>query len=136
MFFFGFYRDTMKKQIIFIVMLMKIIPIYADTCPPIQDFTPTKPPVGWILIMPPILDDPKYYFGSAIHSLNGSFYYQQVICKYEACPSEYCPAFALLSTSTYAYPNTKTPPWDARSRLRFTLTCMPSDHDPSHCIFQ
>jgi hypothetical protein len=125
----------MKKHFLLLGIFFKLLPAYADTCPQIQDFTPTNPPPGWTLIMPPILDDQKYYFGSAIHSLNGSFYYLQVLCKYEACPSDFCPAFALLSNNAYNFPNTKTPPWNQRSRLKSTFTCTPPDHDPSHCVF-
>lgn len=110
---------------------------YADTCPDIKGLDPFHPPAGWTLNIPPILEGESYYFNEAIHSLNGSFYYLQVICKYQTfCPSNFCPAFSLLSNKQYVMPKTKSPPWDATSKLGFTLTCRPDDNNPANCVFQ
>jgi hypothetical protein len=108
----------------------------ADTCPRAQDLNPFLPPAGWSYLIPPF--DPSiegYTFSSAIHSLNGAFYYQQVICRYEVCPSFLCPAFTLISNNTYQEPSESTPPWNHGSVLKYTLTCMPGDHNPEHCVF-
>lgn len=109
---------------------------YGDTCPSIQEIDPFNPPTGWTLQIPPIIDGQEYYFSEAIHSMNGSFYFKQVICKYQACASAFCPAFSLLSNKQYAKPNTNAPPWDTKSRIAFTFTCRPIDNNPTNCIFQ
>lgn len=109
--------------------------VLADTCPSAKGLDPMSPPAGWKLLLPPILENQKYHFGAAIHSLNGAYYYEQVICKYEACPSHFCPAFALISEKTYEYPNTKAAPWNERSVLGYTFTCISPDHDPTQCVF-
>jgi hypothetical protein len=124
----------MKKRMLFIICLVNQIS-WADTCPPALGLIPQSPPAGWSLLLPPVLEGQRYEFGAAIHSLNGAYYYGQVICKYETCPSHFCPAFALISDKTYDFPNTKTPPWNARSVLAFTFTCLAPDHDPEHCVF-
>ncbi len=108
----------------------------ADTCPHIEGLDPYHPPSGWTLAMPPVIEGETYDFGLAVHSYNGSFYYKQVLCKYEACPSAFCPAFTLLSAKKYEFPNTNAPPWDAKSSLNFTFTCKPVNHDPTVCSFQ
>jgi hypothetical protein len=107
----------------------------ADACPPISDLkNPNDPPAGWKILVPPVLTEEDYYFSEAVHSLNGSFYYKQVICKY-ACPMNSC-AFAIISTKTYELPNTKMPPWHYPSTIGATLTCRPPSHQPDICIFQ
>ncbi len=123
-----------KSIIIFLILVSN--KAFAETCPDIQTFDPLHPPAGWTLNVPPIIEDQSYYFGEAIHSLNGSFYFKQVICKYQACDSAFCPAFSLLSKGQYAYPNAKISPWDVVSRIAYTFTCHPIDHDPSKCNFQ
>lgn len=125
------------KKFFTLFTLLSILRIsYADTCPDIKGLDPLHPPSGWTLNVPPIFEEQDYYFGEAIHSLNASFYYQQVICKYQACASAFCPAFSLLSNKPYVFPKTKSPPWDAASRIAFTLTCKPENNDPRSCIFQ
>jgi len=126
----------MKKILIFSTLLWLSNSGYADTCPGINGLDPFHPPAGWTLNVPPIVEGQTYHFGEAIHSLNGSFYYQQVICKYQVCASAFCPAFSLLSNKQYDMPKTKTPPWNTSSRIAFTLTCRPDDNDPTHCVFQ
>lgn len=108
----------------------------ADTCPIAEGLNPSHPPAGWKLLLPPVLEDQHYFFGAAIHSINGAYYYEHVICKYEACPSTFCPAYALISDKAYQYPNSNASPWNKRSVLAFTFTCVPDDHDPSHCVFK
>lgn len=109
--------------------------MYADTCPDAFGLNPLDPPAGWKLLLPPVLDGQEYEFGAAIHSLNGGYYYGQVICKYQMCPSHFCPAFTIISEKVYEHPNTNAAPWDARSVLGFTLTCLAPNHDPAHCVF-
>lgn len=125
-----------KPFFIFIILLFIPTISFADTCPEINGLDPFHPPSGWTLNVPPIIEGQTYYFGEAIHSLNGSFYYQQVICKYQACASAFCPAFSLLSDKQYITPKTKSPPWNAQSRIAFTLTCRPEDNNPKNCMFQ
>ncbi len=126
-----------KKIFILSTLLWVSSTSYADTCPDIKGLDPYHPPMGWTLNVPPIIEGQNYYFGEAIHSLNGSFYFNRVICKYQACASAFCPAFSLLSNNKYIdYPTIKFPPWDASSRIAFTLTCRPTDNDPANCIFQ
>lgn len=110
---------------------------FADTCPPAEGLDPNHLPAGWSLIVPPIFPGETYVFGEAVHSLNISFYYKQVICKYQACEiaQPFCPAFGILSDKTYNLPTTKTPPWHYRSTIGYTLTCRPPGHDTSICIF-
>jgi hypothetical protein len=109
---------------------------YADTCPPAEGLNPYNLPIGWSLLLPPVIAGENYYFSEAIHSLNGSFYYKQIICKYAACPTSFCPAFGILSTKAYNLPNTKMPPWHSLSVIAFTFTCRPADHNPTICLFQ
>jgi hypothetical protein len=124
----------MKKILIMLLSVMGSF-AQADTCPPAKGLDLMHPPAGWKLLLPPAIEGQRYEFGAAIHSLNGAYYYEQVICKYESCPSHFCPAFALISDKTYQHPNTKAAPWDARSVLGFTFTCISPEHDPAHCVF-
>lgn len=129
----------MKNRLIilcFLVYVSFIPKAFASVCPSIGDFEPTRPPPGWSLLVPPIISGETYYFVEAVHSLNISFYFKQVICKYAACSTSFCPAFGLLSDATFELPNTKLPPWHATSTIGGTLTCRPLNHDPSICIFQ
>lgn len=127
----------MKKPLIILMFAASLNHLAnADTCPPIRGLDPLKPPAGWTLLVPPVIAGETYYFGEAVHSLNGSFHYKNVICKYEACPTSFCPAFAILSDKQYELPNTRTPPWHYRSTISYTFTCRPADHDPSICVFQ
>lgn len=109
--------------------------VFADTCPSAAGLNPNGPPSGWTLLMGPTTFGKTYVFLQAIHSLNLGFYYQQVICKYIE-PEQYSSAFTLLSTKTYLNPLTRLPPWSYPSNIKNTITCNPSDHDPSHCVFQ
>ncbi len=127
--------NYIKKIVVFFTVLLANTS-FADTCPDINGLDPLHPPAGWTLNIPPIIEDQDYYFGEAIHSLNGSFYFKQVICKYQVCASAFCPAFSLLSNKQYEFPKTKSPPWDVQSRIAFTFTCRPEDNDPKHCVFQ
>lgn len=130
------------KQCIILGVSLLVSLIYqaacANTCPTIAEFGQFgEPPAGWTLLIPSTIPfDDKFEFGSATHSLNGSFYYKQVICKYAQCLSTFCPAFTILSNDTYNLPNTPLPPWGAPSPIVRTLTCEPPDHDPSHCVFE
>ena len=110
--------------------------VFADTCPTINEASPYNPPAGWSTLLSPVIEGEHYQFNAAIHSLNGVYYNGQVICKYSSCPNSLCPAYALISDRTYELPNSKAKPWNQPSILAFTFTCMPMDHDPSHCIFQ
>lgn len=128
----------MKKiSILAVIFYLASASSFADTCPPIHELKATlPPPAGWTYLLGPDQALESYHFSSAIHSLNGSFYYEQVICRYAVCPSFGCPAFTLLSTKTYEEPNEARAPWDSRSVLKYTLTCMPGDHNPHHCVFK
>jgi hypothetical protein len=108
---------------------------YADTCPPVDSFDPHTPPAGWSLLLPPIVEGQKYHFDKAIHSLNGNFYYQQIICVYDTCPSMGCPAIELLSNNTYTQPDSAAAPWNAKTPISYTFACQPADNDPSKCVF-
>ena len=108
----------------------------AETCPPVSSFDPHVPPAGWTLLLPPIVEGQKYHFDKAIHSLNGSFYYQQILCVYDTCASLGCPAIELLSNSTFEQPDSNKAPWDASSPISHTFACQPADNNPSHCDFQ
>lgn len=109
---------------------------FADTCPRIEEIKTGLPPSGWTFLIGPNEAIENHSFSAAIHSLNGFFYYGQVICRYDACPSYLCPAFTLISTKIYQEPSEPTPPWNHLSVIQSTLTCMPGDHDPAHCLFQ
>ena len=122
------------RYILWVLLIINVA--YADTCPPIKNLNPNKPPAGWTLQIPPIIDGQDYYFGETIHSLNGSFYFKQIICKYQACSSAFCPAFSLLSNAQYQQPATSEAPWNAKSKIAATYTCRPVDHDPANCVFQ
>ena len=132
----------MKKRFHFIPFGMFIffysVVAWGDSCPHPEDFNPTTPPAGWSLIVPPIIPGETYFFDEAIHSLNGQFYYKQVLCIYKdtLCPSPFCPAFTLLSDKTYDLPNSKMPPWNAPSTIVDTLTCESINHRPEDCVFQ
>jgi hypothetical protein len=110
--------------------------IFADTCPLMEDLEAALPPPGWSLLRDPDLKLENYHFSAAIHSLNGFLHYEQIICRYDVCSSYGCPAFALLSNQRYQQPTEANPPWDHHSVLGYTLTCMPGDHNPAHCVFQ
>ena len=129
----------MKKIFILLLTLLACRSSLADTCPAVGSFTFSAPPPGWTFLVLPIepsIGMENYSFSSAIHSLNGTFYYKQVICRYDVCPSFLCPAFTLISNKTYEQPGEVRAPWNHRSVIAFTLTCMPGDHDPAHCVFQ
>lgn len=134
------YKVVMKKGLIILCFLASVSFIskaaIATTCPAVQDFDPMRPPSGWALLVPPVISGETYYFVEAVHSLNGSFYFKQVICKYASCSSAFCPAFALLSNAQYESPNSKLPPWHATSTIGATLTCRPLTHDPAICLFE
>lgn len=123
------------RLIIPLLALHVSLSCYADTCPPVDTIDLNNPPAGWNVLLPPIIDGQTYHFGKAVHSLNISFFYQQVICVYEACATLGCPAFELLSESIYTSPEQKTSPWDARPSVRDTLVCAPASHDPKVCVF-
>jgi hypothetical protein len=123
------------KRFIFVILIAFFCINFclADTCPTAESLGLFHtPPPGWsTLIGAPPGDD--YYFSEAVHSFNGTFYYKQVICRYEECPN--CFAFELLSDETYQLPNSNAPPWGAPSAIKWTYTCKPSDHNPDVCVF-
>ena len=62
----------------------------ADTCPIVEGLNPLAPPGGWELFVSPLYQGPNpqeevFYFKSATHSLNPTYYSQQVFCQYETC---------------------------------------------------
>jgi hypothetical protein len=124
------------RLIITLILLAVSLSSFADTCPRIIDINIHQPPKGWSMLIPPVIEGQSYYFDRAIHSLNGSFYYGQVICEYRSCGSFACPAFELLSDAVYINPEAKTPPWDDWPVIAQTLVCAPKDNDPAHCIFE
>jgi hypothetical protein len=107
----------------------------ADTCPTADSFNPNTPPPGWNLLLPPVVQGKKYQFDKAIHSVNGNFYYQQIICVYDTCPSMGCPAIELLSNNTYTQPNSADAPWNAKTPIGNAYACQPADNDPAKCVF-
>ena len=128
---------NISSLLIFTFLLLASLKSLADTCPNMTELKPWLLPAGWTyLVGPPDLPAENYKFSAAIHSLNGAFYYEQVICRYDACPSYLCPAFSLISNNRYQEPSEARTPWNHLSVLRYTLTCMPGDHDPAHCVFQ
>ncbi len=131
-------KDVMKNGLILLCFIACVSFInqlaVADTCPPISDMSPNRPPPGWSFLVPAVISEETYFFVEAVHSLNGSFYYKHVICKY-ACPIKMC-AFAIISDKIYELPNSKMPPWHHTSALGSTLTCRPANHDPAICVFQ
>jgi hypothetical protein len=125
-----------NRLIILLIALTVSLSSRADTCPPVDQIDLNNPPPGWQVLVPPVVDDEQYYFGKAIHSLNGGFFYGQVLCVYETCGSFGCPAFELLSEGTYKKPNAPDKIWSGRSIIVDTLTCAPANHDPSVCTFE
>jgi hypothetical protein len=123
------------RFIIPVLSLSVSLSCLADTCPPIDSIDFDYPPPGWTVLIPPIIEDQTYHFSKAVHSLNATFYYQQVICVYMTCESLGCPFVELLSEGTYEHPDQKVSPWDARATVGFTLVCAPSSHDPEVCVF-
>ena len=108
----------------------------AATCPPIENLDFQNPPAGWTVLLPPFEDtNETFYFGSAIHSLNGSFYYKKVICEYETCPSWGCYKLEIISNATFENPNSTAAPWNHKPVIAHTLLCTPANHDPSACEF-
>lgn len=115
-------------------LLLASLSSLADTCPRLQDFNYVQPPKGWSFLIGPDFIE-TYTFSAAIHFL-GALYHEQVVCRYEACSSSFCPAFTLISDKAYQEPSEPKAPWNHYSVLGHSLTCMPADHDPAHCIFQ
>jgi hypothetical protein len=127
----------MKKRLIITLIALSVsLSGMAATCPPADGLNPGQLPAGWSILVAPIIQGQTYHFGKAIHSLNGNFNYQQVICQYQTCPSFGCPAFTIISTGTFQYPESNAAPWDARPVIGSTLVCFPPNHDPSVCIFR
>lgn len=127
----------MKKPILLTFLLFAIsMRCLADTCPKIQEIDRYQPPPGWTFLLLPEQPIENYHFSQAIHSLNGSFYFQKVICRYDICASSGCPAFLLLSQKDYQQPNQPEPPWNHLSMIMWTYTCMPADYNPAHCVFK
>lgn len=124
-----------KRQLCILLFLCNAITATADTCPVADSLNPNALPSGWTLLVGPTVPGKSYVFMQAIHSLNLGFYYQQVICKYVE-PVQLSSVFSILSTKTYLQPTNRLPPWEYPSVIKNTVTCNPSDHDPSHCIFQ
>src|SRR5690242_15503728 len=104
------------KQIIRLAFLLGLslasLQIWADTCPRIEEINSGLPPSNWEFLISPELPTNQYQFSSAIHSLNSIFYYEHVICRYDACPSYLCPAFTLISFKIYQEPSENRPPWN------------------------
>jgi len=127
----------MKKcSIIPLLSLFVSISAWAAICPAVQNVDPLHPPAGWSTLLPPYDDTTDtYYFGSAIHSFNGSFYFKQVICEYETCPSFGCYKFEIISNDPFEMPNSNAAPWNHRPVIAYTLLCTPPDHNPSVCEF-
>jgi hypothetical protein len=108
---------------------------FADYCPPAQSINPQTPPAGWTLFLSPIFAGQNYYFVSAVHSLNPTYYQNQIFCHYETCPAFGCPNFTLLSNADYQQPTTNISPWDDYPQLANTLMCSPQNNDPTQCVF-
>jgi hypothetical protein len=127
----------MKNRLIILLITLSVsLSSHAATCPPAETLDPEHPPMGWSLLAPPIFEDQHYHFGKAVHSLNGSFYYLQVICEYETCPTFGCPKFSILSADTYETPNTDAAPWQTKPVIGYTVVCQPPNHDSFACSFQ
>jgi hypothetical protein len=127
----------MKKRLIITLIALSVsLSGMAATCPPAEGLDLKRLPTGWNILVAPIFQGQTYHFGKATHSLNGSFYYQQVICQYQTCSSFGCPAFTIVSNGTFQYPESDAAPWDARPVIRPSLVCFPPNHDPSVCIFR
>jgi hypothetical protein len=131
----------MKYRFFIALFLCQIsLSSYAESCPGVgelgDDPYHPHPPVNWEILMPPIVDADNYHFTNATHSLNGNFYYQHVICRYDACGPNGCSMFSLISQKTYEQPYSKAPPWNERTVLGLTQLCMPPDHNETVCQFQ
>jgi hypothetical protein len=125
-----------NRLLILLIALLVSVAARAQTCPPINEINIANPPVGWKLLLPPQIEGQTYHFGKAIHSLNGSFFYGQVICEYETCNSFDCPAIELLSDATYAKPYSIGGNWTQRANIAETIMCAPANHDPALCVFE
>lgn len=127
---------TMKNRLIIILIALSVSKLCsADICPLVQNLSPQTPPAGWTLFQSPMFAGQNYYFVSATHSLNPTFYPNQVLCHYETCPAFGCPNFTLLSNATYQAPANNTAPWNIFPAIVNTLVCAPPNNDPQQCIF-
>jgi hypothetical protein len=125
----------MRNRILIIALSLYVSASYADTCPPAQSINPQTPPAGWTLFMSPLYAGENYYFVQAVHSLNANYYFQQVFCTYQTCPSFSCPTFTLLSNVTYQFPNSNNAPWNTAPPIVNTIVCFPKNNDPLQCVF-
>jgi hypothetical protein len=126
----------LNRHIILLIGLTVSLSCGAQTCPPVNTINITHPPAGWKVLVPPQIEDQEYHFGKAIHSLNMSFFFKQVICEYETADSFLAPSFSLLSDKPYEKPSYLTEDWNQPAIIAETLMCAPDDHDPSHCVFE
>lgn len=131
----------MKTRLMIIALFLSVSQIsIADTCPIVENLNPEAPPGGWQLFISPMYQGPNpqeevFYFKSATHSINPTYYSQQVFCQYETCPLQGCPNFTLISTITYMQPATNIAPWDVYPTIPNTVVCTPTNHDPYQCMF-
>lgn len=110
-------------------------------CPDLLIPNPAQPvaPTNYTFLSKPILKPggnySAMYLIDAIHSLNPSWFYQRVICKYAACPSYGCATVALLSDAVYTHPDAPQGDWGKYLRINDTLICAPNDHLTMRCPF-
>src|SRR5690348_7916275 len=101
---------TKHAMIILLALAVSFIDtqVYADTiCPPVQQLSVQNPPAGWTLLNPALVPGQDYYFSSAIHSLNTTYFYLQIECNYACAPTAAnCTPFTLLSNAQYQQPTT------------------------------
>ncbi|MES2217280.1 MAG: hypothetical protein V4501_02605 [Pseudomonadota bacterium] len=125
-----------NRLLLLLITLIVSFSTQAATCPPVDQINIAKPPVGWKVLLPPQIEDQEYHFTKAIHSYNPNFFYQHVICVYEADESFFPPSFELISDATYAKPNTVTETWNEPAIIDQTIMCAPEDYDPMLCKFE
>lgn len=145
---------AMKKQITMsiIVACFFINTSFAETCPPVSQLSqeaPPNAPAGWTVLnflTPAVFPGPSlpstsfpgqnYYFISAIHSFNPSFYDLRIICYY-GCPPNVagCSPLTLVSNVKYRSPANTLAPWNTPYNLVNTLVCSPKSNNPLECVF-
>lgn len=104
----------------------------------IPDPSEPSPPANFTFLTKPALKpgaNYTWYLIDAIHSLNPTWLFEKIICKYAACPSYGCPTVGLLSVAQYSHPDAPQSNWGKYSRINDTLICAPIDHLAVHCPF-
>lgn len=145
-------KNGIKISLSYLIVFILNNSSYAETCPLVNQLTqevPPSAPPGWTVLnflTPAVFPSPplsatsfpgqNYYFISAIHSFNPTFYNLRILCYYGCTANSIgCSPLTLVSNTKYREPTSTLSPWNAPYNLINTLVCMPKSNNPFECVF-